>query len=934
VQTGGSLCFSITPNNLSDDYDWAVYNLTNNSCSDIATMSALQSRCNYSPNPGVTGPNGLGNAGGSVACPNGGLPPMGGLPQDECCLPVAQGQTYAINVSNCSTPRTGYSLDFSASTAQIFDNVPPKLSSVATPVACNARSITLQTSENILCNTVQNGDFQVTPPSGPAIAPTSVIGASCAAGGTQDRTFTVNLPSPLSATGTYNLCLGSAAGSVTDLCGNVARPQCLPFAVDCPLPPCSRVDTLHLTCELDAQGHLTGNFTWSFTLTNLSGKPVSHLYFNNLPAGVTVSQSHIVFSPPLPPNGVRTETVVIHGATSGQTLPLQIVLLDEALQACCSFSFSLPLPDCRCAQILTDVKPSCLPLLPPPYNYTFNLQNLGATPVSYVIATAVSPSDLLTPILPGVLDIATVPIHLASPMAMGGVTGNETVHLTGSGALPGSRVCLLLSLHDFNFDQCCAIPSCFTLPSCIIIDDHIRYDRLGEAQLLFTDTGLVVSGIGSSGNDGVAVSTDGASSIEAGWLPLAPAGSSPSISVGATVPGEKSEFLLGSLRVTGGAAGYEVAADLSGVGPGPRQVQVFDNTTLVAAATSQDGTIARVSGWPAGGGVQVVAGDAKNPSAYGLFLSGPTLTWSLAGGAPVVGDRLQVTAAPPAAAVPLSSLRVQAANIPEITIASGDVEPAGGAACTSGAETLCLAGGRFKVEVAFAGGAATPSSGRALPLTADTGYFWFFDAGNIEVVVKIVDGRPVNGHWWVFAGSLSSVAYTITVTDTATGAVRTYANPAGSLASRADTAAFAESAPTSAAAAFFAAHRSSGLRPRHASLTAPDSAACLAGPEALCLGGARFRVAVSFKNGSVTGTAHAVPLTGESGYLWFFDEANVELIVKVLDGRPVNGHWWVFFAALSDIEYTVTVTDTETGAVRSYHNPAGVLASRADTAAF
>lgn len=31
VQSSGSLAFSITPNVLADDYDWAVYNLTNNS---------------------------------------------------------------------------------------------------------------------------------------------------------------------------------------------------------------------------------------------------------------------------------------------------------------------------------------------------------------------------------------------------------------------------------------------------------------------------------------------------------------------------------------------------------------------------------------------------------------------------------------------------------------------------------------------------------------------------------------------------------------------------------------------------------------------------------------------------------------------------------------------------------------------------------------
>ncbi|HYL04796.1 MAG TPA: hypothetical protein VE075_02085 [Thermoanaerobaculia bacterium] len=54
----------------------------------------------------------------------------------------------------------------------------------------------------------------------------------------------------------------------------------------------------------------------------------------------------------------------------------------------------------------------------------------------------------------------------------------------------------------------------------------------------------------------------------------------------------------------------------------------------------------------------------------------------------------------------------------------------------------------------------------------------------------------------------------------------------------------------------------------------------------------------------------------------------------VATARAVNGKFWVFFGALSDVEYTLTVTDTATGVVKTYHNPAGRLASVADTSAF
>jgi hypothetical protein len=57
-------------------------------------------------------------------------------------------------------------------------------------------------------------------------------------------------------------------------------------------------------------------------------------------------------------------------------------------------------------------------------------------------------------------------------------------------------------------------------------------------------------------------------------------------------------------------------------------------------------------------------------------------------------------------------------------------------------------------------------------------------------------------------------------------------------------------------------------------------------------------------------------------------------MIKVLDGRAINGRFWVFYGALSDVDYTLTVTDTQTGQQKTYHNPRGTLASRADTQAF
>ncbi len=79
---------------------------------------------------------------------------------------------------------------------------------------------------------------------------------------------------------------------------------------------------------------------------------------------------------------------------------------------------------------------------------------------------------------------------------------------------------------------------------------------------------------------------------------------------------------------------------------------------------------------------------------------------------------------------------------------------------------------------------------------------------------------------------------------------------------------------------------------------------------------------------------HAVPLTDDTGAFWFFSPQNLELMIKVVDGRAFNNRFWVFFGALSNVDYTVTVFDTATATTKTYTNTGGALASVSDTNAF
>ena len=57
-------------------------------------------------------------------------------------------------------------------------------------------------------------------------------------------------------------------------------------------------------------------------------------------------------------------------------------------------------------------------------------------------------------------------------------------------------------------------------------------------------------------------------------------------------------------------------------------------------------------------------------------------------------------------------------------------------------------------------------------------------------------------------------------------------------------------------------------------------------------------------------------------------------MIKVLDGRGSNGKFWFFYGALSDVEYTIKVTDTATGLERTYTNAAGNICGQGDINAF
>lgn len=97
---------------------------------------------------------------------------------------------------------------------------------------------------------------------------------------------------------------------------------------------------------------------------------------------------------------------------------------------------------------------------------------------------------------------------------------------------------------------------------------------------------------------------------------------------------------------------------------------------------------------------------------------------------------------------------------------------------------------------------------------------------------------------------------------------------------------------------------------------------CVADAQTLCLLGGRYQLRAEWENqySDTRGAALAQPLSGLTGLFAFDDPANVELVVKMLDfGDTVK----LFYGQLTDLGFTLTVTETASGKSKRYRNGTG-----------
>ncbi len=98
--------------------------------------------------------------------------------------------------------------------------------------------------------------------------------------------------------------------------------------------------------------------------------------------------------------------------------------------------------------------------------------------------------------------------------------------------------------------------------------------------------------------------------------------------------------------------------------------------------------------------------------------------------------------------------------------------------CVANDQTLCLNGDRFALTMSFSLQTGSSGEAKAVELTNDTGYFYYTNPSNVEVVIKVLDACSINERFWVFAGGLTNQNVSIKVRDSQAGKSRIYTNPA------------------------------------------------------------------------------------------------------------------------------------------------------------
>jgi len=284
VVESGNLRFEIIPQDQTDDYDWSVFNLTDYSCDAIwSNPGGTLSSCNAAGGAGYQGTTGVSSLnGGTIDCNGGGL-----TNKWNADLEVYEGETYVLIVSDWTQTPGGYTLDFSSSTAVIFDDQRPNIEYIGDDLitSCGTNELFLKFNENVKCSSIQPGDFALEGPGGPYVID-SIYGNTCDLGGDNEREYTLYFTPAIYQGGDYTLDIKQFS-FISDACNNYALSEPYNFFIDLESPEANAGDDIDIPYAGIAT--LSGSATSGSGNYLFSWVPAELLDIPNSPTPTTVS---------------------------------------------------------------------------------------------------------------------------------------------------------------------------------------------------------------------------------------------------------------------------------------------------------------------------------------------------------------------------------------------------------------------------------------------------------------------------------------------------------------------------------------------------------------------------------------------------------------------------------------------------------------------
>jgi gliding motility-associated-like protein len=306
AQDDGPLSFILQPNNNNDDYDWSLFDITDNGCAGINSGASPEISCNsYGMFFGAPGPTGISAAMGGSGNSNG----PGDLngPPFNADVTVASGRVYALVVMNWSGTQNGYALDFTSSGTSIHDTDPPQL--VSSGAKWCTGEIELNFNEYVDIEGVVPSNFIISP------AGATVTGISTPNNTMQSHTVILQVNN-LNAINSGSLTVSLQNQVLPDLCGNAFV---FPIQVS-NLPEFTATTVIEAACNgFNGSIHVDVNPTGTYEYA-LNGQPITNFPVNSLmPGNLTLTITDAL-------GCSKTEEIVMPNQIATLSLPADTVL--------------------------------------------------------------------------------------------------------------------------------------------------------------------------------------------------------------------------------------------------------------------------------------------------------------------------------------------------------------------------------------------------------------------------------------------------------------------------------------------------------------------------------------------------------------------------------------------------------------------------------